>query len=126
MSEGRPSARAVVRVRPLDVDIEVRPGETLIEAAWREGYSWPTVCYGQAECTACNVVVLEGEEHVSEVAPEEATALELLRSSGLRDLGARRLACRLEVHGPVVVEKRGVRPPEGAGSAGPGEAEVDP
>jgi len=126
VSGARRDGNAVVRVQPLDVDIEVQPGETLIEAAWREGYDWPTVCYGQAECTACHVVVVEGAENVSDVGPDEAKALELLRSSGLRNLDARRLACRLQVHGPAIVEKRGVRRPEDARSASLGETQVDP
>lgn len=125
MNCAREGTEPVVRVRPLEVDIEVEPGETLIEAAWREGYFWPTVCYGQAECTACHVVVLAGAEHVSDIGPDEEKALELLRSSGLRNLDGRRLACRLEVHGPVTVEKRGVRLPNDDRSAGAGEAEVD-
>ena len=99
----------LVRVEPLGVDLEVRSGETLIEAAWREGYSWPTVCYGQAQCTECHVVVVDGAEHLSEVGPDEARALLMLRSSGLPNLAARRLACRLEAHGPATVEKPGVR-----------------
>src|SRR3954468_4662086 len=92
MSRSRHDRRTVVRVQPLDIDIEVEPGETLIEAAWREGYDWPTVCYGQAECTACHVVVVDGAENVSDVAPDEGKTLELLRSSGLQNLDARRLA----------------------------------
>jgi 2Fe-2S ferredoxin len=126
MSGTRRDGTTIVHVQPLAVDIEVQPGETLIEAAWREGYDWPTVCYGQAECTACHVVVVEGAENLSDVGPDEAKALELLRSSGLRNLDARRLACRLEVHGPVIVEKRGVRRQEEARSAGLGEPQVDP
>ncbi len=100
---------AVVRVEPLGAELELRRGESLIEAAWREGYHWPTVCFGRAECTACNVLVVEGAEHLSEVGPEEAPALERLRSSGLRNLASRRLACRLEAEGPATVVKHGVR-----------------
>lgn len=99
----------LVRVEPLGVDLEVRPGETLIEAAWREGYDWPTVCFGRAECTACQVLVIDGAANLSEVGPDEAKALQMLRSSGLSNLAARRLACRLEADGPATVEKPGVR-----------------
>ncbi len=126
MSGARRDGTTVVRVQPLDVDIEVRPGETLIEAAWREGYEWPTVCYGQAECTACHVVVVEGVDNLSDVGRDEEKALELVRSSGLRNLDARRLACRLQFHGPAIVEKRGVRRPAEARSAGLGETQIDP
>jgi ferredoxin, 2Fe-2S len=107
-----------VRVEPLGVEIEVRPGETLIEAAWRLGYHWPTSCYGQAQCTLCNVTVVEGDEHLSEIGEEEANALwDLLSGRGARDVSRRRLACRAEVHGPVTVEKPGVRREDGPENA---------
>ena len=99
-----------VRVEPLGVELEVRPGETLIEAAWRLGYHWPTSCYGQAQCTHCNVTVVEGDEHLSEIGEEEADALwNLLSGRGTRDVSNLRLACRVEVYGPATVEKSGVR-----------------
>jgi len=99
----------IVRVEPLGVDLALGPGETLIEAAWREGYYWPTVCFGQASCTACNVEVCEGFDYLSDVAGDEARALEKLRATHLRNPASRRLACRLEVRGRVVVQKQGVR-----------------
>jgi 2Fe-2S ferredoxin len=88
------------------VDIGVGPDETLIEAAWRSGYYWPTVCYGQAQCTTCHVKVLQGEDHLVPPEDEETNALRTLL---VRPAGRRRLACRLKVTGPAVVEKRGVR-----------------
>jgi 2Fe-2S ferredoxin len=101
------SGEQPVRVEPLGVELVVLPGETLIEAAWRAGYQWPTVCYGQARCMACQVVVLDGLENVIPPGEEELAAMRtLLGGRGLRN---RRLACRLEVTGPVVVEKPGVR-----------------
>jgi 2Fe-2S ferredoxin len=93
----------------LGVDIEVHVGETLIEAAWREGLYWPTVCYGQAQCMACHVIVREGAENLAEMGSEEAEAMQTHLRGTLRTLDNRRLACRLEVKGPAVVEKRGVR-----------------
>jgi hypothetical protein len=38
----------VVRVEPLGVDIDVRPGESIMAAAQRGGYYWPTQCHCQA------------------------------------------------------------------------------
>ncbi|HXW35717.1 MAG TPA: 2Fe-2S iron-sulfur cluster-binding protein [Acidimicrobiales bacterium] len=95
----------VVRVEPEAIVLTVEPGETLIEAAWRLGYVWPTTCYGQAECTACHVEIITGEEHASAVGDDEAAALTLLGKSGRRW----RLACRLKLAGDAVVRKRGVR-----------------
>jgi hypothetical protein len=36
----------VVRVEPLDID--VRPGESIMAAAQRSGYYWPTHCQAMA------------------------------------------------------------------------------
>ena len=100
-----------MRVEPSGEEIEVHPGETLIEAAWRNGLHWPTICYGQAQCMACHVVVMSGADNLSELGEEEEEAMRLLlQVRGRRSIDRRRLACRLEVHGPAVVEKRGVRP----------------
>ena len=96
---------STVLVEPEAIQLIVERGETLIEAAWRLGYVWPTTCYGRAECTACHVEIISGAEHASTVGEEEAAALALLRGRG-RKL---RLACRLEFDGDAVVRKRGVR-----------------
>ena len=103
---------AIVHVEPIGIDLELQPGETIIEAAWRHGYSWPTVCYGQAECTLCHVEVLSGEEHLTPVDDEERDALEQrLPGADGRDLTRIRLACRARATGDVTVRKRGVRRP---------------
>ena len=79
--------RPIVHVEPIGIDLELQPGETIIEAAWRYGYSWPTVCYGQAECTLCHVEVLSGDEHLTPVDDEEREVLEQrLPGAGRRDL----------------------------------------
>jgi ferredoxin, 2Fe-2S len=96
-----------VRVEPGAIVLTVELGEALIEAAWRLGYTWPTTCYGRAECTACHVEIVEGAEHASAVADDEAAALALLGARGRR----LRLACRLRFDGDAVVRKRGVRAP---------------
>lgn len=100
----------VVHVEPADLDIEVEPGETIIEAAWRQGYHWPTICYGDATCTVCHLEVLAGEENLSPVEDEEADALEHnLPTARRRDLTRIRLACRALASGDVRVRKPGVR-----------------
>jgi 2Fe-2S ferredoxin len=97
-----------VRVEPGGHVIPVAEDESLIEAAWRQGYDWPTTCYGQARCTACHVEIVSGGNHATAVTADEYEALRLVAHRG-RTL---RLACRLRVTGDVVVHKRGVRPPE--------------
>jgi ferredoxin len=38
------------------------PGETILDAAFRTGATWPTICYGQARCTACALLLRDGHE----------------------------------------------------------------
>jgi ferredoxin, 2Fe-2S len=97
-----------VTVEPDRIVLPVAPDETLIEAAWRLGYTWPTTCYGRAECTACHVEILAGAEHASAVQDDEAAALSILGTRGQ----SLRLACRLRFDGDAVVRKRGVHAPQ--------------
>ena len=101
----------VVHVEPIGIDLELLPGETIIEAAWRYGYHWPTVCYGQAECTVCHVEVQSGAEHLTPVEDKEREALDQrLPGVGRRDLTRIRLVCQARATGDVTVHKAGVRP----------------
>ncbi len=107
-----------VHVEPAGVDLVVDDCETVMHAAERLGYRWPTVCHGQAVCTTCFFEVLEGSEHLVAAAPLERHALdnspvvELAAGGEVRREVRRevRLACQATVTGDVVVRKRGVRP----------------
>jgi 2Fe-2S ferredoxin len=101
---------ATVRVEPAGIELAVEEGETVMHAAERLGYRWPTVCHGQAVCTTCFFEVLAGSEHLVVPAPLERSAL---ASSAVVDSaggGPMRLACQAKVTGDVIVGKRGVRP----------------
>ena len=99
-------------VEPLGASIEVRPGETLMAAAERHGYRWPTICHGQAICTAC------ASSLKTSGAFEPPEQLEL---KGLQSFAGRtyyhdkfvRLACQARPVSDTVVSKRGVRPRPG-------------
>lgn len=98
----------IVRIEPAGLDLEVRPGEAIAEAAWRQGYKWPTRCYGQAECMACALRVVEGELQTEPAGEEETERMQALLPRRLRGPSTR-LACRVRVTGDgVVVEKKGV------------------
>ena len=104
-------ARARVRVEPEGFELEVRPGETVFEAALRAGVSWPTICYGQARCTACALRVVAGHQNLGPPGQVEQGVLRQItgrrRQWSTRDT---RLACRLTVAGDVTVEKKGAKP----------------
>lgn len=107
---------APVRVEPLGVVIEVEAGESLMAAAERAGYTWPTICKGNAQCNRCVVRVLDGGglEPYSAV---ELAGLRAVRWRGREEDHGERLACQLRAVGPAVVEQRGVRVREAAPSA---------
>lgn len=92
----------VVRVQPAGIDITVEPEETLMEAADRLGYDWPTFCHMQCLCGECYVEVREGAEFCSATEPQEAETL----AGNDRPQGAR-LACQLLVNGDVEVYREG-------------------
>jgi len=101
----------LVRIEPSGLRLEVPDGESVAEAAWRQGYHWPTTCWGQADCMVCRVEVIEGADAVRDAGPEEVGAVRHKLPPSLHR-PATRLACRLEVTGiGVVLRKQGVRPP---------------
>ncbi len=105
-----------VLVEPLGVVFEVDDDESLMDAAERAGYSWPTICGGVAMCTLCWVRIEAGEGNVSAMATLERDALETYRWDGARKPeGSVRLACQIRLTGPATVFKRGVG---GAGRSG--------
>jgi 2Fe-2S ferredoxin len=100
----------VVRVEPLGVDIDVQPGESIMAAAQRAGYHWPTQCQAMGSCTACFARVKQGAGSLSAVEAAEADSLErLARRFGRRGRNIR-LACQAKPTGDVVVVKPGVKP----------------
>lgn len=99
---------ARVVVKPLDIQLEVEPGESIMEAAERQGYIWPTICGGVGMCTMCWVRVEDGREALSPMEQLERDALETTRAAdGALDPDVR-LACQVHVTGDVTVFKRGV------------------
>ena len=103
---------ATVRVEPSGAVIDVADGETLMAAAHRGGYRWPTVCGGLAQCGVCVVdVVARPDGGLPDPDELEASRLATVPERQLRPDAELRLACQLRVGGPgLVVRKRGVRP----------------
>ncbi|XTP35580.1 2Fe-2S iron-sulfur cluster-binding protein [Mycobacterium sp. TJFP1] len=96
-------------VEPRGIVIEVNEGETIMAAAERSGYHWPTLCHGDATCSICWAEVTEGGQNLSAMEDDERATLGLL-SPRLRATRDVRLACRAQVVGDVAVRKPGVRP----------------
>jgi 2Fe-2S ferredoxin len=98
-----------VRVEPAGVDIPVDDGETLMAAAVRAGYRWPTVCGGQAQCGVCVLTVVSPSD-LPAPSPLESGRLAVVPERVLWPDAVLRLACQLRVESDgLVVFKRGVR-----------------
>jgi 2Fe-2S ferredoxin len=106
---------AVVRVEPSGAVIEVREGESLMAAAERHGYRWPTVCHGEALCTACCIVVDDNSEAFEPPSAVELGGLELLAGRSFYEGKRVRLACQVRLLTDTTVTKRGVKATEDAG-----------
>jgi ferredoxin, 2Fe-2S len=104
-----------IHLLPLDVEFEAAPGETVMGAAQRLGYYWPTTCGGEGRCTTCACEVVEGVAALEPVGRTEAKALVAERGEAVLRTAVR-LACQarlLEAPGArITVRKPGVRPPE--------------
>ncbi|HWO94347.1 MAG TPA: 2Fe-2S iron-sulfur cluster-binding protein [Dehalococcoidia bacterium] len=98
-----------VRVEPAGIEFEAAQGETIMAAAHAAGYYWPTTCGGQAICTTCALVVVEGQDLVDSMGRSERKALTEGRTAAAAQ--RYRLACQARIAGAgaVVIEKRGVR-----------------
>jgi 2Fe-2S ferredoxin len=101
-----------VRVLPLDIELTVRPGESMMTAAQRQGYFWPTRCRGQALCTACLFEIVSGGEGFFPIKPLEQEALESLSEFQAKRPGQLRLGCQARPRAAATVFKRGVKPAE--------------
>ncbi|MCW2870415.1 2Fe-2S iron-sulfur cluster-binding protein [Actinacidiphila oryziradicis] len=110
---GDSTTEVLVTVMPLGADIVVRTGESLMAAAQRQGYFWPTRCRGQALCTACLFEVVPGSENsfgpVED--PEQAALISLAEFQARRDRPLR-LGCQAHPLRPARVFKRGVKTAE--------------
>ncbi len=96
-------------VQPEGLEFDVLDGESLIEAADRAGYSWPSVCGRQGVCSTCSVQVLSSDEPLAAPTPAEVETLQMLPKWSADD-DSLRLACQIRPVANLVVRKFGVRP----------------
>jgi len=75
---------------PMDVTVQARAGDTLLDAAEENGVNLPHDCGGNCACTTCQVHVLEGGAHLSLM--EEVEADRLSTADGRT--AASRLGCQ--------------------------------
>lgn len=92
------------------MEYEAAVGETLMDAARRLGYYWPTTCGGQGVCTTCLSEVVSGGDLLAEMGRSERKILTAERGEAILKRPVR-LACQATVlhEGTIVVNKAGVR-----------------
>ena len=85
---------------PDKVEIELRDGETLLEAGLRSGVAFAHACGGRAKCSTCRIWVVDGLE-----ACPERTTLETSMADRLGLSDEVRLACQLRPRGALSVRR---------------------
>ena len=97
-----------MRVEPSGITLDVHDGETVMAAAHRAGYRWPTICGGLADCGACALEVVETTSPLPTPTTVEGMRLDVLVERRRHPERTWRLACQLVPTGDVVVRKTGV------------------
>lgn len=102
-----------IHILPLDAEIEAAEGETVMGAAQKRGYYWPTTCGGEGRCTTCACEVIAGMPLLSPMGRAEQKSLVYERGEGILRTSVR-LACQARIvgEGAITVRKAGVRRPE--------------
>jgi len=97
-----------VRVEPSGITLDLRDGETVMAAAQRAGYRWPTICGGLADCGACALEVVESAAELPRPTTVEGMRLNVLVERRRYPDRTYRLACQLVPPADLVVRKTGV------------------
>ena len=91
---------ARIRFKPDGKEVEARDGETILQAALRAEIPLAHICGGNARCSTCRVVILEGVEN--SLPPNEA---EKKIASLLRFDPSVRLACQTVATGDIKLRR---------------------
>lgn len=84
-----------VTLKPVDIDIEVNPDETILGAAFRQGLMLAHGCK-EGQCSACKAYVLDGDTDLAKYSTFALSDME-------RDEGYT-LLCKTHVYGDTVIE----------------------
>jgi ferredoxin, 2Fe-2S len=85
-----------VRFQPSAIEVEVPAGTTLLDAALAAGLPIARSCGADGVCAKCGLVIVDGAEHLSPEASDEARIKQRNRVDAQM-----RLACRARIHGDV-------------------------
>lgn len=88
-----------VKFLPQDIELEINPGQSVLDLAQQNDIHIQSVCKGIPSCAECRVYIKEGEHNVM---PPQAKELELIGTAYFVD--QRRLSCQLRCFGDVIVD----------------------
>jgi adenylate cyclase len=89
-----------IEVLPNNAEIEAFEDETILQALLRHGISHAHVCGGNARCSTCRLLILEGLQFCSPRSPQEQRIAERLHFPPTI-----RLACQTQISGPVKIRR---------------------
>ncbi len=102
-----------IEVEPSRVVFDIHADETIIQAAWRNGFTWPTICGGAGTCKICVFQILAGGDHLSPIEQWESAGLRSIADSSPNNGQDSRLACQARAIGDIRLRKIGVRKKHG-------------
>jgi len=85
-----------VRFAEPDREIEAEVGESILEAALRQGVTIDHACGGVCACSTCHIKVKQGKDALTEADDEELDQLDTARGVSLDS----RLACQARILRP--------------------------
>lgn len=91
---------AEIRFLPDHKVVETKKSQTILSAALKAGIPHTHACGGNARCSTCRVLIVEGMEHCSEPTWKETRIVKKLGFNS-----AFRLACQTVVNGKVTVRR---------------------
>jgi ferredoxin len=88
-----------VKFLPMNVELEVKPYQSVMDLAHKNGIKIKSVCNGMPSCAECRVQLVEGDANVL---PPSVKELSLIGTGHFID--QRRLSCQLVCFGDIVVD----------------------
>ena len=88
-----------VKFMPQNKEVEIKPGQSVLNVAQDHGIHIQSVCKGIPSCAECRVHVVEGDENMP---PPMENELDLIGTAYFID--RRRLSCQMRCFGNVTVD----------------------
>lgn len=88
-----------IKFIPNNIEVEIKPNESVLKVAQDNGIHIKSVCKGVPSCAECRIQIAEGEHNVFKPTPTE---LSLIGTAQFVDRS--RLACQLKCFGDVTID----------------------